>query len=440
RTLQCSGYSIDVFVSLECGCKRCQPGMIGLMSGNSSFEPRVRLVGSVLDRSTKRPIAQTSVYYLGTNIANTSLSGRFYLKIPKGASRITVSVKDHFANAYFERTKVIHVNQPFGTIYEDIVMTKKSRDSVVAQSSTGIQNVKILGNDIEMSLDQLGFYSDGVKYNGSVGVSVNFIDPRDPNVDQLVPGDMVFTNEEGEVEDLRSFGMWQMAFDDTQGNDVGVQGDVGIQVSGNYLGATDRTPVKLWSMDPDSGRWQFENELRATESGIKDTHMMNTFFFGNITLRGNFVYNFDSPSVNYCFMRIETYTDPTLSNVTDWTRQRTPEARVVSAQSLRRDGSGMSLTGAESYIGGTKIKTNRNCILTTCSEEPGSSEFNGFVFVNGEEGPFSASHTVGGEAIPGAVIELDEQNRTIGTTVSPLTLDGPIYHSSQTECLNQLSS
>ncbi|CAH1782020.1 unnamed protein product [Owenia fusiformis] len=452
RTISCADYSLDIVVTLECGCVVCNQANV---TGNIITSVRkVTFSGYAHDIvDTSSPLRFGKVYLFDEEIATTSFNGEFSFPVPLDMTRIVVTFKEEFIkNNFIETSKVFNIPKDYsGNFYRDIPLLRKSTVVEIPSSETttlSLANSTSGSSFADVIIPGESFYkADGTKYSGPVQTAINFIDPRNNEDLNAMVGDLTFINDDGDIGSLQTFGMFHLAFSDTAGNELGIKGEVGMAISADVIGAglQNATNVKLWSFNPSSARWEYEGNLRRVSNRKKRSQARDTtdFFVGDAVITDRYWFNFDDNQLNYCFIKVKTYSDSSSASPLPWDSSLEPTVISLDQTSWQGGSAGRIVTGGMSRNRG--LRSHEDCILTVC----GDSQFHGYLFMDSPSGALSAASSLGGSSsnVSGVNIIVDQlsptesRGRVIETTVSPLTSNGPIYHSSssflsRTNCVN----
>ncbi|CAH1794953.1 unnamed protein product [Owenia fusiformis] len=441
ETLACVDYSMDIIVTLECGCVICNQVNI---SGNIVTSKRdvtfSGVVHAINDPSTVLRFG--NVYLFDERVTTTSFNGEFSFSVPTGMNRIVVTFKEGvMKSGFIEASKVFTIPKDFsGTLFEDVSLLINDKVITITPSE---KNTISLAESSESSTAEViipgdSFYdSDGNLYTDEVKVTVNFIDPSNIDSFNSMVGDLTFVNDNGEVGLLKTFGMFHLGFNGENGEELELKADVGMAIRADVIGAEfkNTTNVKLWSLNPSSARWEYEGSLeRVSASRRKRAQTLATsdFFVGKTVITDRYWFNFDDDSLNFCYVRIKAYTDSSLSTLLPWSE--TFEPSVLTPASSVTPPNGRVLTGSMSQTG-SGFGSKDDCILTVCGE----SKFQAYLFLKSDNVALSASSKLGAAdpTIAGVNInvkQLDDvttatRSRVIETDVEPLVSNGPLYHS-----------
>ncbi|CAH1802615.1 unnamed protein product [Owenia fusiformis] len=460
RQISCNGYSLDISVVIECGCIVCNK--VNTTNGLITKVREVTFSGKVYDMSnTDNLFRFGDVYLYDEKMTTTGFTGHFSFKIPSGTNRVVLTFKNDFYKLFITTTKVFNIPSDFsGNFYKDVPLMPKSKATVWRLSSKDDNLIPLANSSMEnrpladVFIPANAFYTEnGDEYNGIVEVDAIFVDPRDPTSFENMVGDLTYVDNDGEVGALQSFGMFYLDIKDDLGNPLGIQSEVEIAIDLDFIGAQNgHTNVKLWSMNPISGRWEFESNLNKATTSYKHKRQVfqssydTNFFIGNIVINDRYWINFDNDELNYCFVKVKTFTDGTFGMELPWDEKT--ETTVIAVDSTRTDRWAQVTTGSMSLDSATGVATTGDCILTMC----GSDSFSGYVMLNHPKGPFKAKPDIGGIAPVNAIVDVsttslgdgpNEENydRVINTTMKPLTNNyGPIYHFEEGECWDKNSA
>ncbi|CAH1782368.1 unnamed protein product [Owenia fusiformis] len=446
RSITCTDYSLDILVTLECGCIICN--QVNVTGNTITTVRKVTVSGYVHDVvDTSSPLRLGKVYLFDEEVATTNYNGNFKFEVSLEVTRIVVTFKEWIIkNNFIETSKVFNIPKDYsGTFYRDIPILRKS--TVVEISSSETSSLSLANSTSGSSFAEIiipggSFYkADGTRYDGPVQAAMNFLDPRNDEDMSTMVGDLTFTNDDGEIGLLQTFGMFHLAFSDSTGNELNIKGEVGMAISADVIGAKlqNATNVKLWSFNPTSARWEFEGNLRRVSDRKKraiKASVTTDFFIGDTVITDRYWFNFDNSQLNYCFVKMHLYADDESTTPLPWDNSLEPT--VIS---LDQAGTGRVVTGRMSQDWRTGVKSNEDCILTVCAD----SQFQGYLSMHNAMGALNASLNLGGSTPTAVSLTVDQlssttsRGRVIDTTISPLTSNGPVYHSSKSNCYSQSS-
>ena len=286
------------------------------------------MTGELQAAYTSDPIPLGTVQLHGGDIVRADSRGHFTLTAPKGLHRIVLTASDTFGN-YVKTTKVIYPAVVSGVTYTLITMLRKApSDSYMATD----EMILTMGSEEERNIfaeihipPQSVFSEDGSVYTGEVLVSLTAIDSRNMTDIINAPSELTFVNEEGEVQPLKTFGMFNLQLADPAGKPLQAQGDIGLMLDLDLLGHNiqdlaigDNLP-KVWVLDSATGQWVKIADMKTDQGSVRLKREASTPRpdVGNATLVvGNVKVPFSGKWINYdtisegpdlCLSRIRLY-------------------------------------------------------------------------------------------------------------------------------------
>lgn len=207
----------------------------------------------------------------------------------------------------------------------------------------------------------------GNAYNGPVNVSMTWINPTDPNLPDIVMGDLRGITSGGEERGLETFGMIGVELKGSSGQDLkvkaGQKADLLFPIPASILANAPAT-IDLWHYDETKARWIQEG--KATKSGSNYLAQVSHFSFWNCDA--------PFPLVEFCAKLVDDATGKPLNN--------------VGVKIVRPNGSyGSGRTDSSGNICG-KIPKNEALVLQVlnpCNEAGASANI----------GPFSSNTSLG---------------------------------------------
>lgn len=99
----------------------------------------------------------------------------------------------------------------------------------------------------------------GNLYQGQVNIFATYIDPSDPNVDEIMPGNLLAINTEEEQQTLQSFGMMNVELEADNGEPLQITAPATLRMA-IPADRSIRAPgtIPLWYFDKASGFWKEE--------------------------------------------------------------------------------------------------------------------------------------------------------------------------------------
>jgi len=123
----------------------------------------------------------------------------------------------------------------------------------------------------------------GADYTGQVSIKAAYLDPVDPALNQLMPGDLRGARTNGELRGLKTFGMVNVELESSTGQPLklkpGVNAELNFTIPPALLASSPNT-VPLWYFDEASGLWKEEGTVQ--KNGNNYTGTVNHFTFWNV--------------------------------------------------------------------------------------------------------------------------------------------------------------
>nr|XP_006821314.1 PREDICTED: cartilage intermediate layer protein 1-like isoform X1 [Saccoglossus kowalevskii] len=311
RQLTCRDFTISIIVVTGCKCDLCS-------------NPTKVVSGRALSADTKEPLAYGDVFIGYEFVRKTTFNGEFIFNVPEGRQRLSVTFHDG-SKELADATKVITITD---TIKYYIVVFLQRRAPTVTfnASETTILDV---GNatqpSIELEIPPMSIRTgNGTLYTGNVTASVNFIDPRDSQIVDTIQSDLSTRDVEGNVQNLNTFGMVSMNFEDDSGDPLDVDGSIKIYVDAekanlNITEIDENMLPRLWLLNAESGEWEDIGGLRLESSKRRKRDIEEVFIVGDIEVTGisiNSIWcNIDSIERldQVCFLKVRVYDDEQLT-------------------------------------------------------------------------------------------------------------------------------
>ena len=233
----------------SCGCSRC-------------VRDQLQVKGQLQAADTSEPIPYGKVQFHNGETVYADNTGHFTIIVSNGLQHIVLTASDIYGN-YVQTTKVVVPTVMSGITNTVIRMLRKAvRVSFKASDDT----VLTMGGKQEDEVfagihipPQSVFSDDGSVYTGEVYASVNVIDPRNMTDIINAPSDFTFVDDEGEVQPLRTYGMFNLELSDPAGNPLQTEGDVELMLDAGLLGYSEQdlgdNMPKLWVLDVSTGKW-----------------------------------------------------------------------------------------------------------------------------------------------------------------------------------------
>ncbi|XP_072031342.1 cartilage intermediate layer protein 1-like [Amphiura filiformis] len=307
--LTCNGYTLPVSKVISCGCGEC-------------IKQNRKIIGRVVAADSGEPLGTVPVYYNSTEDTRTSPSeGLFSFVVPSQVRRVALTLKDEFFKRVIDTTVVFEIGDSLVTYHVfrmkrvpvPIMVEDSSVESCLPLVSDGSEQVA------ELVLAPNSMYdSDGEMYQGSFNVNVMNIDMRNVTDAEIAPGDFAAADAEGNLAELKSYGMFAFSFTDMSDNPLSVGGSSVVRVNQDMIPSCQNgtCDTSLWVFNERSGTWEMASPLRDTTSGRKRRQNQNDVN-GEIDVVPFTWYNIDAfVASERCWAKVAAYTTNEL-NPTD---------------------------------------------------------------------------------------------------------------------------
>ncbi|XP_035685325.1 uncharacterized protein LOC118421892 [Branchiostoma floridae] len=310
RTVQCSGYSLNVTVTTECGCGSC------VKTFTKRIQGRAYGVNNTNNASTEVPLTFGAVIKDGQVVDYTSDTGAFEFTTQTTASKISLTFRDYFKELVTS-TRVLSLTDS-DTLNFDVVLKLRPPPVTLMSSETSVIDLGTVdGVDplAEVDIPANSFFTaEGKAYEGEVKASVSFIDPRNPDDFDFIQGELTAVDVEGEENTMQTFGMFNMDFETEDGDvlELGANLTVHIDPSQsnidiNYVDENGNLRTKIWILDTESGLWQEAGNLRVGSASRR--RKRSTFIIGEFEYVADSPCNFDriEPYERRCYVKVHAY-------------------------------------------------------------------------------------------------------------------------------------
>lgn len=242
---------------------------------------------------------------LGNQQTNSDENGYFKLSGLTDSDNAIIKVE---MAGYFDAW---HAFQPFK---EDIAQTKirltpRSNSSNISANDGGevqFENAKV---DF-----QAGSFVDesGNPYTGNVAVYATYLDPSDPGLHEIMPGNLTAFDTNNRLRLLETFGMINVELEGENGQKLQINkaATIELPIPASFLNRAPAT-IPLWFFDTEKARWVEEGS--ATLQGGKYIGLVEHFTFWNcdvpndyIQLDGQAYITEQSASLTVCITNIST--------------------------------------------------------------------------------------------------------------------------------------
>ena len=280
-----------------------------------------KIIGHVVAAESGDDLEFIEVYFNSTPVARTDAKGVFSYEFPGQVRRVALTLKDTYFHRVIDTTVVFDFSN--NVITYNVFKMKTMPTPVTLQQN--VENCLPLGGKgsnavAEIIIAPNSMYdSNGNKYNGQFNATVMNVDMRDVSDAEIAPGDFTTVDEEGNLAELRSFGMFALSFTDMLGNSLSVGGSSMVIVNQDMIpacsfdenGACD---TSLWVFNERSGSWEIASSL--TRNGERRRRQGNSIIVGEIDTEPFRYYNIDDlePSVR-CWAKVISYISDALDEL-----------------------------------------------------------------------------------------------------------------------------
>lgn len=231
---------------------------------------------------------------LQNTIITTDKYGYFQfqqLKVVRDAAMLTVEKA-----GYFKAFKTFMATEGKGAFFRIQLMPKQLAGSF--ESASG--GVVSLNNGVSITLPAAAVVdaATGNAYNGRVQVAAYWINPMDPSVDRVIPGDLRGLTTTMNMRVLTSYGMTAVELTGAGGQllqiKTGAKAQLVMPIQSSQLATAPET-IALWHLDEKKGLWVEEGAAVKTGSVYKGE--VSHFSYWNCDKPSSFV-NFSCKLLN----------------------------------------------------------------------------------------------------------------------------------------------
>ena len=255
-------------------------------------------LGKIIDESGD-PIDDATVT-IGSETATTDTNGVFIIN--------DADVKEKQAYIIAEKTGYLKgMKTTIPTEGTNIVQIVLVEEQVIATVASGSDSEVNLPNGTTVKFDGEFKDENGNAYSGNVDVIMYHLDPSNPLIEDIMPGNLQAQNEDGDERVLESYGMLNVELRGDSGEALNIAdghfAEIELTVDPAQNGVAPST-IPLWHFDEDNGYWVEEGE--ATLVGGKYVAQVSHFSWWNCDAQ--------FPTVTLCLNVVDNSSNP-LSNV-----------------------------------------------------------------------------------------------------------------------------
>lgn len=279
-------------------------------------EPEINIEGTLNGFITDRngdPISEVQVT-ISNSFTQTDEFGFFEITGLVNQKLAVIKVEKP---GYFDQFETLTPSKD-ATSRTRIQMTEKGSPETLAANTGGDVSV---GQNSSVQFQANSFVDEqGNNYSGTVYVYSFYIDPTDPDLDQIMPGNLMARNTNNELQVLESYGMMNVVIEGDAGQklDINKSATLTTEVPNSIL-STAPAEIPLWYFDEDKGIWKEEGS--ATLQNGKYIGTVEHFTFWNCDVPGEFTQVsgqiFDNKGISILNVRITNLS--TGASFTSWT-------------------------------------------------------------------------------------------------------------------------
>lgn len=279
------------------------------------------LQGRVIDENGK-PVSNALVK-TGSEGTNTDINGEFRfnnIQLRKNAGFVLVE-----KSGYLHGSRTIFTNAGVVNNIEIQLIPRTIRGSFTASGGGNIivQN----GSSINFPANGIIDFVTNTAYTGTVKVVGAYLDPTDPKLSSIMPGNLTGMTKENEQKQLQTFGMIGIELEGSAGEKLniasGKTATLIMPIPASMQAAAPAT-IPLWYFDESKGIWIEEGS--ATKQGTNYVGTVSHFSFWNCDVPNNFVNlkmtvktQDGKPAAGYKVSLRNTQTNSSATGITDST-------------------------------------------------------------------------------------------------------------------------
>ena len=297
----------------QCGCGDC-------------FVRQSVVKGVARGDADNIPFKYGYIYQGDKYLTRTGRKGEFSFKIPGHFSRLVVTFKDKYSiNNFQELTKVIAL-VPGRETYVEARMKERPKPIIVNAKEGFEIPLGNLGTSKRPNTDQAAddtgsskrsdpaaialslppeslVTDDGTIYDGQAKVEISFVDPRNATQVEEADGDFTTVSEDGEQQQLETFGVIKMDFRDSNGKRLQPNSSIDVFLDLDEYNITEKETeyIKLWYMDVKTGRWRIMDQGLKPHETRRSKRSNKKFYFGKISPKEYQLINLDKISERCIF-------------------------------------------------------------------------------------------------------------------------------------------
>ncbi|XP_077861441.1 cartilage intermediate layer protein 1-like [Saccoglossus kowalevskii] len=366
-TVLCDGFDVSIQVVSECGCMACGP-------------PTTKVIGRA-GGVDGVPLPYGDIYIDGEHVGQTSATGEFSIEVSKGKKRLALTFRDKYNLFIDSATKIINILDET-EVYHQIFIQRLADPVTISATEKSTVPLGTNGH-IELDIPGDGFYTeDGLLYTGDVKATVTFNDPSDPSAADTMESDFTTRDIEGNTQLLKTYGVFNMKFQDESSNNLRVDAPMEIFINADQANIDltevddDGNPsLRLWILNQISGEWEDFGGLGIVQEKRKKRDTEN-FLVGNIDVTGydlsDITINLDKPMYWSCFLKVRVYEDEAMKQLLEGV-----QVTAITNDLIRRTHSEIGIgAGIFSFFKKETTDAEGTAITSGCQLKSGSDGVN----------------------------------------------------------------
>ena len=334
----CDGFTYKASRIKTCKCQMCI----------SKTTVSGRAYGKDKGKTIPFPLGLITVN--GQEIARTAMSGHFRFDVPTNLKRAILRFTDIIFDKFMEHVKIVNINEDSDTVVPVVIPMKPKPTPfnpdlgldipLESNQNTGVPPISRISIPENSTVTR-----DGKPYNGPANVTVHYMDPRNRDDLEMANGDFVFESSNGDMFPLQTYGIFQLALRDQNGNPLHTTKPIQTSFDSSLLNVSldgDGNPdLELWHYDGNKGVWVTQGKMvapSATSDGrrrLLATELVGSFIPPNIPKMNPYETVTKSRNETYT----ETYTELVWVGNYDKrvTRTRTKTRQVQYTEDVLKD-------------------------------------------------------------------------------------------------------
>jgi hypothetical protein len=240
--------------------------------------------GRITDENGK-PVNSASVHS-GGSATTSDLNGYFKfdnIELPKNAGSVIAEKTGYLVGC---RTILPNTAAINNVEIQLIPRVTRGNFSAAAGGNVTIQNA----TSLNFPANGVTNTANNTNYTGTVNVIGAYLDPLDPKLSLLMPGNLTGLTKNNELKVLQTFGMIAVELEGSNGERLnlasGKTATITMPISSSLLTSAPAT-IPLWFFDESKGLWIEEGA--ATKQGGSYVGTVSHFTFWNVDVPNNFI-------------------------------------------------------------------------------------------------------------------------------------------------------